>query len=310
MNSTANISQTEFEWVSVAASIIDNYLIRITGGIGVLINLFFAILLFRKNSSNKHSIYSFFWCRTIFNLIVCVLTAGYISNCTSCLNDSYWLAFYRWFVITINLRVSLLATFICDLFLVFNRFCQIKKSFLFFTKMSKKLNFFICFILSVGVSIPSYAGKIIVKTDNNMYILENTEIGKSRIFFIYYFGLFLLETVIPLSIQLILSVVSVLKFKKVMNRHGHLTRNLTEAKKAEIRFTKAVFSFSLITFVSRVFDLISSIFNRLNIINPPLFSAQNLKLIYFFKALTNLILFLVHAFDGIKKFNFQNDWDF
>ena len=65
--------------------------------------------------------------------------------------------------------------------------------------------------------------------------------GNSKYLFFYFIGLFLLETLIPLLVQLILSIVSVYKFKRLMYRLGHLTRNQTEARKAEVRFTKTIF---------------------------------------------------------------------
>jgi len=51
-----------------------------------------------------------------------------------------------------------------------------------------------------------------------------------------------------------LNVVSVLKFKRLMAKKGHLTKNRTEGKLAEIRFTKMVLNLTTICLLSRTLD--------------------------------------------------------
>ena len=157
MNSSSvyTLQSVRLQWtLQQAAYIIDNYLIGTAGGIVVHFNLLFSILLLNKQL--KHRIYNYFWCRTICNLIVCLLASGYVTNCNTCLEVVYWHVAYKWFVIGVNLRVAGLAPFNCDIYLLLNRFCEIIKNNSFFTKMSKKVNLFICFFSSTCLSIPFY----------------------------------------------------------------------------------------------------------------------------------------------------------
>jgi len=68
-----------------------------------------------------------------------------------------------------------------------------------------------------------------------------------------------------------------------MEKHGNLTGNQIEARKAERRFTRIVFLFSAITSVTRIIDMITSIFNRLSIVSPSAFEQSTLELIVFSK---------------------------
>ncbi len=293
---TIDIKESGQDWAKVGLFIIDTYLSRIAGGAGVLLNLLFAIMLLHKDL--KHKIYDFFWCRCICNFMVCLLAVGYVSNCFSCLYESYWSAIYGWFIFATNLRVFSFASFVSDIFLVLNRFCEITKKDFFLAKMTKKLNLLICFLFPLTLSVPSYLAFTIVKTQN-MFSLGLAEFGNSRWFTVYYLGIFLIETIVPLSVQSILYSVSVYKFKRVMNIHGHLTRNQTAARKAEVRFTKTSFLLGSICMVSRLFDLTTSVFTLSVVLYPTLFTQKSINIISFFKSLTNFILYFVHAFDSI-----------
>jgi len=293
---TIDIKESGEDWAKVGSFIIDRYLSRITGGLGVLLNFLFAIMLLHKDL--KHKIYDFYWCRCICNLMVSLLVTGYVTNCFSCSYESYWSAIYGWYILTMNLRVFSLSSFISDIFLVLNRFCEITKKDFFLAKMTKKLNLLICFLFPLTLSVPSYLAFTLVKTEN-MFYMGLTEFGNSRWFTVYYLGLFLLETIVPLSVQFILYFVSVYKFKRVMYIHGHLTKNQTAARKAEVRFTKSTFLLGSICMVGRVFDLTSTVFTRLVLLYPTLFSRKIVSIISFFKSITNFILYFVHAFDSI-----------
>ena len=111
LSSVYTLQSVRLQWtLQQAAYIIDNYLIGTAGGGGVHFNLLFSILLLNKQL--KHRIYNYFWCRTICNLIVCLLASGYVTNCNTCLEVVYWHVAYKWFVIWVNLRVAGLAPFI------------------------------------------------------------------------------------------------------------------------------------------------------------------------------------------------------
>jgi hypothetical protein len=85
-------------WAVQEALILDNYTSRIVGGIGILMNLFFVLLLSRRTL--KHKIYDFLWCRQITSLITCIPVTAYNGNCFSCDSTSILTGF-------IHLRYSL-----------------------------------------------------------------------------------------------------------------------------------------------------------------------------------------------------------
>ena len=62
---------TEHHWADHATDIIENYFIRLVGAIGVVFNIFFAVILLNK--SLKHKIYNFLWCRAVCYLTLCFL---------------------------------------------------------------------------------------------------------------------------------------------------------------------------------------------------------------------------------------------
>ena len=96
-----------------------------------------------------------------------------------------------------------------------------------------------------------------------------------------------------------INIVTVYKFKQVMERHADLTGNQTEARKAERRFTKMVFLLSAITSVTRIIDMVTSIFNRLSVISPSTFDQGTLELVLFSKSITVIFINIALAFDAL-----------
>jgi len=135
--------------------------------------------------------------------------------------------------------------------------------------------------------------------ENGLYVKKFTNFGSSRIFSIYLIGIFVIEDVIPVIIISILNVASVLKFKFYMEVHGRLTQKQVEAKKAELRLTRLVIFLTAICIVSRLLDLVSTVFNRLTFIDESLFSTSDKILIRFFINIKNILLYMVQALDGL-----------
>jgi hypothetical protein len=184
MNSTANTTGVDLQWAIDLTEIISNYVIRITGGAGILVNLLLAILLLNKRL--KHKIYDYFWCRSICSLSVCILSAGYVGNCYNCVSDSYWFLFYQWYINFIGIRMFSLSCFISDIFLIVNRYLQITRKQNFFSKMSKTLTLFICFILPISLCVPFYfIYDIVMVPKTNKFTIELNNFGLSIISFYY-----------------------------------------------------------------------------------------------------------------------------
>ncbi len=300
MNYSNDTKYLDTEWTVQFSEIINNYIARVIGGSGVIFNLIFIVLLLHK--SFKHTVYNFLWSRAACNLFLSLLATGSSTICYKCSSKSYWGLLYETYVIVVGLRVLALASFISDLFLGLKRYLDIDKNNGFFTKLGKFSNFFICITLSATFFVPSFFCFQIVQIDDLLnegiiYRFEKTKFG--RFFTVYILCLFFIETLIPIVILSFLSILSVAKFKSAMNRQAQLTNNQLKTKKLEARFTKMVSIICTICIVSRCLDLGASFTNRIQILDPKFFDSKTAQYIEIFKSLTNVVLFTVHAFDGI-----------
>jgi len=123
--------------------------------------------------------------------------------------------------------------------------------------------------------------------------------GSSIYFKLYLPFLLLIEVLIPLLTLLLANIVTVYKFKHVMDRHADLTGNQTEARKAERHFTRIVFLLSAITSVTRMIDMVASIFNRISVVSPGTFGQGTLQLIIFSKSIAVNFINIALAFDAL-----------
>ena len=297
MNSLDTLD-VKLHWLINATEIIETYFIRIFGGIGVLFNLYFAYILLHKGLKDK--IYGYFWSRAICHFIVSLFAASYMGNCISCPGTSYWLQFYKYYVASIGIRISSLASLISDLFLIFNRYFEITRINNYISRLPKLLNLFLCFSIAIMLEFPVFFMlKITKEPVKGSFALELTEFGSSQFFKLYSIGVFLFETIFPTFLLTVLSSVSVYNFKQMMNTYVNMTTDQTKAKQAQAKFFKMTFILTSICIVSRFLDMAVSIFVRLNLLDSTIFSPSTNVLIVFLKSLTNLNLYAMHALDGI-----------
>jgi len=229
-----------YPWAVQGIFILDNIVSRSLGGIGILVNLFFVIIL--SHRTLRHKIYDFLWCR---------------------------------------------------------QFTSFQKT-TFLRRISKKWNLFICFSFSFIICVPAILAIYVVKVPlNGKFKLTLNVFGVSIYYKLYLFVTFLIEIVIPLITLLWINSVSIFKFKRVMERHGDLTGNQIKARKAERRFTRMVFFLSVITLVTRIIDMVTSIFIRISVISPSTFDRGTLELIIFSKSITVVLINIALAFDAL-----------
>jgi len=194
-------SEPVYPWAVQGTFILDIYVNRALGGLGVLVNLFFVILL--SHRTLKHKIYDFLWCRQFINLIACLPLAASNGFCFTCDFNSAWLIYYTWFN-GVTIRAFSLASFISDILLISNRFFEIIKKTTFLKRLSKTLNLFICFSFSLIIFLPCYFAVFVVKDPlTGVFKFTFNDFGSSVYFKVYiFFVLFLLETLIPLFTHL------------------------------------------------------------------------------------------------------------
>jgi len=236
-----------------------------------------------------------------------LLVVANMGNCIDCEYKFEWMAYYSLYNIAI-LRIFTLSAFISDILMIFNRYLEITGKQSFLNRLSKKSNLLICFLFPAICTLPYYFAIDIVKcVQNGSYIKKLNKFGVSGVFTAYFFSIFLIETVIPLAIHLFLNIVSIYKFKNLMERHANLTNNQTEARMAEVRFTKMVLLLSFITSVTRILDLIFTIGNRIYYIQPNFFQPGASDQIMFGKSLSNLIVYGAFALDALVYLTMDNN---
>ncbi len=298
-----NLSNTtelniEYEWAIVGNYILENYIIRAIGGIGIVFNALYAKILLNK--SLKHKIYDFFLCRVICNVIVCIFVAGNVERCFECESDSYWFLFYQYFINGIGIKIVSFASFISDIFLILNRYLEIsKKNILFWKQMSKKLTLLLCFSLPILVAVPAFFSVTIEKRANGLFIKELNRFGTSQIYKFYLIALFMIETVIPIVTISVLNVFSILESRKQTRIHRNLTNKQRITKKSEDGYSKIVIILTTICITSRLLDLATNLLFRLDILHLIMFSEDMSVLTKFSLSLTNLLLFIIHGKDGL-----------
>jgi len=294
--SNSTVVTPVYPWAVQGIYILDSIVSRSIGGVGILVNLFFVLTL--SHRTLRHKIYDFLWCRQFTNLLTCLSVAASNGFCFDCDYNSEWLAYYIWYI-SIAIRVSSLASFISDILLILNRYFEVCQKTIFLGRLSKKMNIFICFSIPFIIFVPGYFAVYVVKVPlNGKFKLTLNAFGTSTYFKLYFFLAFLIEIVIPLITLLWINIVSVFKFKHVMERHGDLTGNQTEARNAERRFTRMVFLLSAITSVTRIIDLMTTLLNRILIISPSTFGQGTIELILFSKSLTVIFINIALGFDA------------
>ncbi len=196
MNSTFN-TQADYHWIKPATFIMENYAIRTIGGLGILINLLFTILLLHK--SLVHKMYDFFWCRAICSFLVCLFAAGNVERCFNCVSDSYWYLVYQFFINSIGLRLFSAASLFSDIFLMLNRYLEITRKKSCISRMSKTLVLYICICTPLPFAIPGlFLVKIVEGPQKGTFVKKAIDPPATPNLVLYYTELiFLFETVLP-----------------------------------------------------------------------------------------------------------------
>ena len=96
------------------------------------------------------------------------------------------------------------------------------------------------------------------------FVLKLTDFGKSTPFHVYLVATGIFEAFISVFALGFFNTLSVIYFREKMARKGHLLRNTTTTKRAEVAYTKMVFILTSICFVTRSIDLIFSILHVYN----------------------------------------------
>lgn len=88
-----------------------------------------------------------------------------------------------------------------DVLLVFSRYCALYKKENFLNELTKITNLLLCFSIGILTYLPLYFSIRIVKSETEEeFHWELNEFGSSKFIIIYISAIFLIETLIPLTI--------------------------------------------------------------------------------------------------------------
>ncbi len=197
---------------------------------------------------------------------------------------------------------------ISDILLILNRFLEINKTNIrFFKQMPKKLVLFICFAVPFLGATPVFFSINIEKSENGLFIKKLTKFGQSQSFTYFLLGTFAFETVLPILIVAVLGTASILRYRSYMSEHGRLTESQAATKVSENRLTRYVLILAIFCIVSRLLDLVSTVFFRLTFIDETMFSERSLVFIQLSVNLTNCCLYVVQALDCLVIFKMDKN---
>ena len=239
--------------------ILDIYVIRIVGALGIFFNIFNLVLLLHK--SLKHSIYNFFWSRCFFNLVVCIFACG--SPVLICLNDEYeyLYIFYRVYISRTLLEAFLIISAVSDLLLIVSRYLAVIEKKNYFTRLSKITNILICFVFIIFYIPAFFTVEIVPGT--KLSKIKITEFGLSLTWQLYFLVLTIFSIVLPVKGLTIMNTMSIYSFKKLKRMSSHILNENSrkKRKKRENNFTKMVVILTIISIVSRtIYMIVCSLF--------------------------------------------------
>lgn len=294
--------------------ILEVYITRPVGSLGILFNLFTLVIL--SNKKIKNNFYNFLWCRVFWNLCTCILSSVYLNYLDMTYERSYLYMFLAWYIINIPLRITLFCSLFSDIFLIFNRLVVIlqnKKSLI--AKLSKKANLVLSCIIPLIFSWPAYFSvRIVKKRSGDFYGWELTEFGSTKFLLSYAVIIFLLESIIPVVVLSVLNLISINKFRETLRKRCQIIRRSRACEKAisvQGRFCRLTVILTTICVITRTLDMASGILSRLSTFNIVKFSQYSRGMIKVFGSSTFLVLILANSFDGILYYIMdRNMWNF
>ncbi len=300
--------------VSFLQQISLKHIIRLIGTLGLIFNSFCLYALFQKKLTNK--IYAFFWCRTFFNLIICLFAIGWVDTKLLAANkifdssDSYSKKFYIWYVFAIPMRIALFSSIISDVVLVTYRYQFIADRYILI--LTIKQNLAVCFSIPILLCLPYFFVYKIAQTPaiEDQYVLELTEFGRSKFVIIYVTLVYILETFIPQILLIVFNVFSILKFHETMINKRRIAGNrniIMRSRRAQMKFMRIQIILSSICIVTRVIDLVSGILIRLAGLDQIDESSGKYEAIKKFSDFSSFLLYVVHAFDGLLFFKMDRN---
>lgn len=260
MNSTSNAKTNDF--ASLLEQIADSiglYAVPYSAGVALTFKVFLIVIL--TNQSLSNDFYKYLRVKTVFDILVNLVGIGFNNAmCLSCKHiavNSYGMLIYFLYFVRPFIRILMMSSFLCDIFLAYNR------TAIFFTKfkfksISRVILSAICFGLSLATFIPVFFAIKLKPLDSGLWTNSLTSFGKSAIFSIYVNTILVLESLIPLAI--IISLNAILKYKFGQYQQRRIELNVSKTQK---NLSRIIVMTTTLTTIIRLLDISVSVLFRI-----------------------------------------------
>lgn len=202
---------SSYNSISKTTEIFEVYINKVTSAIGVPLNIFYLVVL--SNKELKHSIYNHLWCRVLCNLLVCLFGIAYTHVASIDCETSLFLLIVQWYINAIPLRISICASVYSDCILMLNRCFVLDKKINIFTRISRKVNLSVCYLIPICFSLPSFFAIKFKNTRPGLYVWTQSNFGTTKFFIYYFYGMLVIfEIILPLVTLIVLTIIFVVKF--------------------------------------------------------------------------------------------------
>lgn len=260
MNNTSNA--TSIDIASLLEQIADSiglYAVPYSAGVAFTFKVFLMVILTNRSLSN--SFYKYLRVKTVFEILVNLVGIGF--NNAMCLNcrhiavNSYGMLIYFMYFVRPFIRILMMSSFLCDIYLAFNRTAIFVTKFKF-KNISRVILSSICFGLSLATFIPVFFAVEPKPLDSGLWAQSLTSFGNSDIFSIYVNIILVFESLIPLALIITLNAILKYKFDQYQQRRSELNVSNTQKNLSRI----IVMTTTLMTIV-RLLDTTVSVLFRI-----------------------------------------------
>lgn len=167
--------------------------------------------------------------------------------------------------------------------------------------LTKKGRIFNFYFFAALPSVPAFFMLEPVQSGKSWYAAR-TEFSKTNTFKVYVICITLLESVIPIVLLIIFTLIARAKFKQRFRRRqdaGGMVNNRERINREDSQFSRLVLVIMAIFITSRSIDMIGALLLRFQVF---IFYETDFKrdaIIYLVRQLTLLVLFAAHAFNSL-----------
>jgi len=286
-----------------AINIIGIYLIPTISLLGLLLNSFLAYMLCDKRLKSR--CYKYILCKAVIDLLISIF--GIASGPGNCLCptcnevDTYWLIFYRIYLVAVPIRILFLTSALSEIYISLNRRYTLENIKNVFTTMSLRMYILIILLAPCLLAVPFFCLTYIDKAHHGPVGYSIQTVSK------LYFGLYwlfnsLLDTVMPTGMLIAANVQVMAKYRERMEIKRRTVVRLDGErafKRSERRFTLVVIVNSGLLAGVRSLDLVTGVMVKLQLTGNVLgIHDSSLCILEVFLMVTNLLLFATAGFSA------------